>query len=124
KVRGFEAGLQHFWDNGFGFRAQYTRNWSRSWVADEERPLEGIAPSVYSLGVMYEKGAWSLGATADRTDGFVTAINVLGAGFNEQADPDRKSTRLNSSHVKSSYAVFCLKKKHSQARAPQRHRVS
>src|SRR5690606_41238317 len=24
---------------------------------------------------------------------------------------DRKSTRLNSSHVKSSYAVFCLKKK-------------
>src|SRR5690606_39382158 len=25
--------------------------------------------------------------------------------------PDRKSTRLNSSHVKNSYAVFCLKKK-------------
>src|SRR5690606_41514330 len=24
--------------------------------------------------------------------------------------PDRKSTRLNSSHVKISYAVFCLKK--------------
>src|SRR5690349_22875927 len=27
------------------------------------------------------------------------------------ADPDRKSTRLNSSHVEISYAVFCLKKK-------------
>src|SRR5690606_34671381 len=26
---------------------------------------------------------------------------------------DRKSTRLNSSHVKSSYAVFCLKKKNT-----------
>src|SRR5690606_42099111 len=26
-------------------------------------------------------------------------------------DPDRKSTRLNSSHVKSSYAVICLKNK-------------
>src|SRR5438874_6481644 len=25
---------------------------------------------------------------------------------------DRKSTRLNSSHVEISYAVFCLKKKH------------
>mgnify|MGYP000273488494 CR=1 FL=1 len=24
---------------------------------------------------------------------------------------ERKSTRLNSSHVKSSYSVFCLKKK-------------
>src|SRR5690606_41023740 len=27
---------------------------------------------------------------------------------------DRKSTRLNSSHVKTSYAVFCLKKKNKQ----------
>src|SRR3989449_4938867 len=27
------------------------------------------------------------------------------------ADPDRKSTRLNSSHGYISYAVFCLKKK-------------
>src|SRR5207249_5916167 len=27
------------------------------------------------------------------------------------ADKDRKSTRLNSSHVSISYAVFCLKKK-------------
>src|SRR5436309_12588461 len=27
------------------------------------------------------------------------------------AELDRKSTRLNSSHVKISYAVFCLKKK-------------
>src|SRR5690554_7391793 len=26
-------------------------------------------------------------------------------------DADRKSTRLNSSHVRTSYAVFCLKKK-------------
>src|SRR5690606_39721553 len=28
----------------------------------------------------------------------------------EQHGIDRKSTRLNSSHVKTSYAVFCLKK--------------
>src|SRR5689334_24378649 len=27
--------------------------------------------------------------------------------------PDRKSTRLNSSHSSISYAVFCLKKKHN-----------
>src|SRR5690606_41482814 len=31
----------------------------------------------------------------------------------ELFDIDRKSTRLNSSHVKISYAVFCLKKKMS-----------
>src|SRR5438874_9254736 len=29
-------------------------------------------------------------------------------------DEDRKSTRLNSSHVEISYAVFCLKKKIEQ----------
>src|SRR5690606_40519331 len=35
---------------------------------------------------------------------------------------DRKSTRLNSSHVKISYAVFCLKKKnHSQAAGREPH---
>src|SRR5947209_10154131 len=32
----------------------------------------------------------------------------LGAMFSH---PDRKSTRLNSSHANISYAVFCLKKK-------------
>src|SRR5438067_7823035 len=31
---------------------------------------------------------------------------------------DRKSTRLNSSHVSISYAVFCLKKKNTGAVAP------
>src|SRR5207249_11059841 len=32
-------------------------------------------------------------------------------GHRREHDPDRKSTRLNSSHVSISYAVFCLKKK-------------
>jgi TonB-dependent receptor len=84
-ARGFEIGLQHLWDNGFGVRAQYTRNKSRSWVGGEERALEGIAPATSSLGVLYEKGPWSLSATADHTDAFVTATNVLGANFNERA---------------------------------------
>src|SRR5947209_17322753 len=33
--------------------------------------------------------------------------------------PDRKSTRLNSSHANISYAVFCLKKKKQQNRKHQ-----
>jgi TonB-dependent receptor len=87
KVKGIEVGLQHFLDNGFGVRAQYTRNWAKSYVGDQERPLEGIAPSVYSLGVFYEHGPVSLSVSADHTDGFATAVNVLGEGYNEQADP-------------------------------------
>src|SRR5690554_7587406 len=35
----------------------------------------------------------------------------LGLGGYGTGDQDRKSTRLNSSHVRISYAVFCLKKK-------------
>src|SRR2546430_12229686 len=35
----------------------------------------------------------------------------LGVVVHERLRPDRKSTRLNSSHSQISYAVFCLKKK-------------
>src|SRR5256885_5374842 len=44
----------------------------------------------------------------------VRAEDVLGSSLNEFWGPqpsDRKSTRLNSSHLVISYAVFCLKKK-------------
>src|SRR5699024_12103491 len=37
-------------------------------------------------------------------------LNTQGKMLEENAE-DRKSTRLNSSHVSTSYAVFCLKKK-------------
>src|SRR5436305_3745262 len=36
---------------------------------------------------------------------------------------DRKSTRLNSSHVRISYAVFCLKKKRKGQRAAGEERM-
>src|SRR5438876_9813488 len=42
------------------------------------------------------------------------SIHQAGYGFliiETPGEPDRKSTRLNSSHPSISYAVFCLKKK-------------
>src|SRR5690606_30754814 len=52
-------------------------------------------------------------ASKDNPDTLIAARKgsplVIGVG------KDRKSTRLNSSHVKNSYAVFCLKKKSSPA---------
>src|SRR5437870_6647233 len=47
---------------------------------------------------------------------------IAGAGFTMALGRDRKSTRLNSSHVASSYAVFCLKKKHDATSPPLTHR--
>src|SRR3712207_7554548 len=37
------------------------------------------------------------------------------AGVLSRENPDRKSTRLNSSHANISYAVFCLKKKNNKS---------
>src|SRR5690606_42127835 len=45
----------------------------------------------------------------DTDTGKQLAVTVAQLGIGQIAD--RKSTRLNSSHVKISYAVFCLKKK-------------
>src|SRR5699024_12188204 len=39
------------------------------------------------------------------------AIQYLAKELEMENNEDRKSTRLNSSHVSISYAVFCLKKK-------------
>src|SRR5699024_11348157 len=41
----------------------------------------------------------------------IGGVNEKIEGFFEVCKKDRKSTRLNSSHVSISYAVFCLKKK-------------
>src|SRR5688500_19542672 len=45
----------------------------------------------------------------------IDAFGVLGEPYTERVWVDRKSTRLNSSHLVISYAVFCLKKKMHRA---------
>src|SRR5207249_6979887 len=52
--------------------------------------------------------AWS--AKGGPHDGDDSTARSRG-GSRERSAEDRKSTRLNSSHVSISYAVFCLKKK-------------
>src|SRR5436309_8755722 len=55
--------------------------------------------------------------SADHRDGVRHELRRAGrAGQARVAETDRKSTRLNSSHVKISYAVFCLKKKKKTAK--------
>src|SRR5699024_12590237 len=60
------------------------------------------------------------GVGAERIDYSVLQANPTGcAGTSDKSfagkpTQDRKSTRLNSSHVSISYAVFCLKKKNKK----------
>src|SRR5437899_8358421 len=50
-------------------------------------------------------------AAADQPRGFRRSLARAGTAALRRKILDRKSTRLNSSHLGISYAVFCLKKK-------------
>src|SRR5690349_24249704 len=66
-----------------------------------------------SLGRQLQAMAQEL-LVGDRADLLVTGVDQEGQRLLEHdlvTLEDRKSTRLNSSHVEISYAVFCLKKK-------------
>src|SRR5690349_24420136 len=67
----------------------------KRWAPDYQWAANAITVGVMGLG--------TLGAAAAQ------ALRAL--GFRVVGWRDRKSTRLNSSHVEISYAVFCLKKK-------------
>src|SRR5206468_10546362 len=49
------------------------------------------------------------------------SVPVLGLKPLNMSGPDRKSTRLNSSHDQISYAVFCLKKKKDKFSTHQKY---
>src|SRR2546427_6022342 len=57
------------------------------------------------------------GAAAHGPAGAVTGAGRRAA--RGEPEPDRKSTRLNSSHSQISYAVFCLKKKKKRITQPK-----
>ena len=61
------------------------------------------APTLHVITTELTVGMFSL-------SGICFLLIFIGKGP-EVKDSDRKSTRLNSSHVVISYAVFCLKKK-------------
>src|SRR5437773_9648139 len=66
---------------------------------DRLLPLPLLRTPAWSRGA----AAGGIGAAGDESRGL--------PGRSRAPGPDRKSTRLNSSHITTSYAVFCLKKK-------------
>src|SRR5690349_23171679 len=66
---------------------------------DADRLLGAIAK-----GIAQDHGAVQSGGVIGTSRSWCTVVA-------QAAKVDRKSTRLNSSHVEISYAVFCLKKK-------------
>src|SRR3989442_10919642 len=55
---------------------------------------------------------------------FITSASVANdSSMSICRTSDRKSTRLNSSHVRISYAVFCLKKKKKKNNRHDKHKI-
>src|SRR5690348_17630695 len=88
----------------FSSRRRHTR-WTGDWSSRRVlfRSEVGVGARVAAgEGHEHDPGA----AAQDGPDG--------AGGVLEERLPDRKSTRLNSSHPSISYAVFCLKKKKAE----------
>src|SRR3989454_6504144 len=110
----------------FSSRRRHTRL-QGDWSSDVCSSDLGVSAPVAVIGIA-EKGYVTVGLTAQAEGGHSsmppdeTAVGLLAAAItrleHEQMPrairgptADRKSTRLNSSHLVISYAVFCLKKK-------------
>src|SRR5690606_40427581 len=75
--------------------------------SQREENLDKLITRMNEVGINPDEMQWFLDT---RRFGSVPHSG-FGVGFERLVLLDRKSTRLNSSHVKISYAVFCLKKK-------------
>src|SRR5690606_41702121 len=83
--------------------------------AMRRRPSSPLFPytTLFRSGVKFHDGA---DFTAEDVVFSIDRARSEQSNLKQLHAEDRKSTRLNSSHVKISYAVFCLKKKKAHQR--------
>src|SRR5699024_12787425 len=72
---------------------------------DKQVLVDSAGTGDYHIGHVPHEG------TREKLDAYEISCDGMKARQVQSSDLDRKSTRLNSSHVSISYAVFCLKKK-------------
>src|SRR5690554_7431332 len=74
-------------------------------------PSPPVGPALGAAGVNIMEFCKQFNARTQDKPGKVLPVQIT-----VYKDKDRKSTRLNSSHVRISYAVFCLKKKKKKSK--------
>src|SRR5437899_9201453 len=100
-------------DDGGKVLAVYREPFGGRWLLMAALPIEKVEPTPYQRNLS-ETHVRRLEAVIGKLGRFldpIIAVRAPQAGTARYWTPDRKSTRLNSSHLGISYAVFCLKKK-------------
>jgi TonB-dependent receptor len=86
-VLGLELGVQHFFDNGLGVRANYTYTDTKAYVDGVNvGRLEGVSESAYSVALMFENDRWDAQLAADYS-GEYTEINDAVGDLSQKAEP-------------------------------------
>src|SRR4051812_49720459 len=101
------------WTRGI-FTNEYDMDSSKvTWVVDDEEHVTSLKLPPNVVHAPEGKSLQSMMASGEIQAGFTGPAGVGRAGppIGRRLQGDRKSTRLNSSHMSISYAVFCLKKK-------------
>src|SRR5690625_6942629 len=103
----------HCFDNFKRLIDKFSKDRAKSTSKDFKNKISSAIKHAYAIGLIERDFTSSL-----RYDGYDTVKRNVVLSFEEYKklrdyvkNKDRKSTRLNSSHVAISYAVFCLKKK-------------
>ena len=87
EVLGFEFGFQHFFESGFGVRANYTYTDTKAYIDGVNvGPLEGVSESAYSVALMFENDRWDAQLAADYSGKYVEVTDVVG-GLSQYGDP-------------------------------------
>ncbi len=87
KVVGAELGMQHFFDNGFGVRANYTYTDTKAYIDGVHvGQLENVSKSAYSVALMFENDKWDAQLAADYS-GEYTEVSDSVADLPVKVDP-------------------------------------
>jgi len=87
KVLGAELGAQHFFPNGFGFRASYTYTDSKAYVDGVHvGQLEGVSESAFSAALMFENARWDAQLAVDYSGEYTEILDSVN-GLSQIGDP-------------------------------------
>lgn len=87
KVLGVEMGVQHFFPNGFGIRANYTYTDTKAYVGGVHvGTLEGVSKQQYSIALLFENNRWDTQVAADYSGRYTQTLDAVG-GLSLKGDP-------------------------------------